>query len=89
MDSGIFQAWERTVGARVLSHLRGLGVLSLVCASFLDRRKRGRAPESEGTAWYEIQDHSLAVCLPPEQLPETLFPTKVLPFQATGISLEP
>lgn len=42
MDSGIFQAWERTAGARVLSYLRGLGVLSLVWASFLAPEKRGK-----------------------------------------------
>lgn len=37
MDSGIFQACERAVGARVLSHLRRLSVLLVVLASFLAR----------------------------------------------------
>lgn len=52
VDSGIFQACERAVGARVLSHLRGLSPLGCPCLIPYER-----TPER-----YEIQDHSLEAC---------------------------
>lgn len=77
VDSGIFQGWERTLGARELSHLRGLGVLSLsasflarglsVCLCCVTHRERGEGSREPGNSSLGMRSRTIpqqpATCL--------------------------
>lgn len=79
-----FPGCGRTVGARVLSHLRGLSVLLVVLSSFLARGLyvfywvTSHSEEGKGSR----DPRPFPRNLPPKQLPEMLFPAKVLSSQA-------